>query len=741
MAWVAIDVAAVLALTTLVGLAFLPVYATWVLFLSLFGFTIAGIALALLAAIRGWSPSVTVLVAIAVWFVLGSALTMPEQSLFRVIPTPRTLFGLVSGPVTAWREMLTLDPPIGETANLLVVPGMTGLLIGMISLALSLRSTLPTLAWVPSAVGYVLAAALGASVTHWPLLVGVAFFVIVLVWTTYRREVIGTRLSETPGGMKFGRLALGAALLVATTLGGVLLGQLALGATGRETLRENVPIPIDLAKQRSPLQGFRANHAKYREQALLEVSGARAGDIVRIATLDAYDGVAFRVGTLDDDALDETTFRRVGQWIAEPEKGTEATIKVRILSYSDVWVPTIGRLRSIRFAGERPVELQEGFYYNHSSATGVVLSGVRPQDSYTMDVVLPSRPSDDEIAKAEAGELAQPNLQNVPEQARSLARLWTDGLTGAGQQALELEKRLKEGYFSHGIDDDVLSLAGHSQSRLSTLLDTPDFMVGDHEQYAATMTLMARSLGIPARIIYGYQLGDSEQILGSQAGAWPELYFDELGWVRFDPTPPEARKPERHERPQPPEVNPPVDAPPPPPKPVEAVPPDDPLQINSGEPPQEEGAINWATVGTVALITGVPLLTIVVPILLILGLKHRRLVRRRNDPDTANRVAGAWLELVDKARDLGKSPSVSATRSEQAEQFGEDFPRLAQNADAIDLAKEADWLVFAPGSPDQGVVQDYWQAVKAVRRGMRQSVSLPRWVISALSTKSFRNIK
>lgn len=69
--------------------------------------------------------------------------------------------------------------------------------------------------------------------------------------------------------------------------------------------------------------------------------------------------------------------------------------------------------------------------------------------------------------------------------------------------------------------------------------------------FASTMVLMARSEGIPARLALGYSPGKSTSAPGTVAGvdgttfdvdsrnahAWAELYFVNVGWVAFDPTP------------------------------------------------------------------------------------------------------------------------------------------------------------------------------------------------------------
>lgn len=60
------------------------------------------------------------------------------------------------------------------------------------------------------------------------------------------------------------------------------------------------------------------------------------------------------------------------------------------------------------------------------------------------------------------------------------------------------------------------------------------------EQFAATMALMARAVGVPSRVIVGFTAGTKQSdgtwsVSPHQAHAWPELYLGQ--WVRFEPTP------------------------------------------------------------------------------------------------------------------------------------------------------------------------------------------------------------
>ncbi len=63
------------------------------------------------------------------------------------------------------------------------------------------------------------------------------------------------------------------------------------------------------------------------------------------------------------------------------------------------------------------------------------------------------------------------------------------------------------------------------------------------EQFATSLAVMLRSLGVPARLVAGYGAGDYNALSGyytvraSHAHAWVEVYFPGYGWVPFDPTP------------------------------------------------------------------------------------------------------------------------------------------------------------------------------------------------------------
>jgi hypothetical protein len=62
------------------------------------------------------------------------------------------------------------------------------------------------------------------------------------------------------------------------------------------------------------------------------------------------------------------------------------------------------------------------------------------------------------------------------------------------------------------------------------------------QQFSFAMAVLARLLGIPSRIAYGFTAGqpvsgNSWLVTSHDAHAWPELYFQGAGWLRFEPTP------------------------------------------------------------------------------------------------------------------------------------------------------------------------------------------------------------
>ncbi len=80
---------------------------------------------------------------------------------------------------------------------------------------------------------------------------------------------------------------------------------------------------------------------------------------------------------------------------------------------------------------------------------------------------------------------------------------------------------------------------GHGSSAIEIFLND---RIGYCEQFAATFAAMTRTLDIPSRVAVGYTPGTLNadgwySVIGKNSHAWPEVWFDEIGWVAFEPTP------------------------------------------------------------------------------------------------------------------------------------------------------------------------------------------------------------
>lgn len=144
------------------------------------------------------------------------------------------------------------------------------------------------------------------------------------------------------------------------------------------------------------------------------------------------------------------------------------------------------------------------------------------------------RSSADVAAHTDANLALDPaSAQGIQELAQSLAPAGTDDLAAA--QAFQEYLRGPEFTYDLEIPDPP----GAPDDPILSFLETK---VGYCQQFAATMTLLARAHGIPARVVVGFLPGeavDAEErvIRASDAHAWPELYFQGVGWARFEPTP------------------------------------------------------------------------------------------------------------------------------------------------------------------------------------------------------------
>nr|WP_231747479.1 transglutaminase domain-containing protein [Auraticoccus cholistanensis] len=703
------------------------------------GGAVLGLAIGVLGAWRRL-PTWQVAVLVAAGYLLfGGALALPGTTTAG-LPGLRTLTDLVFGVVTSWRGLLTVDAPVEGIGELMVVPLITMLLAGVVGSSVALRSTRPTLAWLAPATALGVGISFGIAEAHLPVLVGVGFALVALTWTAYRRDTIRQSLLGQRRTTRWQSAVLAVGVLaVAAGVAGAS-APLVEPDGYRTVLREEVEPPLDVLDYPSPLQSFRGNIKDHEEDTLLTLSGLPEDAAVRIATLDTYDGITFNVSSEESAGRDSGLFKRMGRSVPEDTEGTAATVTVTVNGYSGVWLPTVGKVTRARFTSPRGEEVRENLFYNRVSGTGITTVGVREGDSYTLDVVVPREPTTDQIRSAEAGDAELAPAEPVPDPVADAAQRWSAGSASSGEALLAVEEELRRGFYSNGLEGDAPSPSGHSAGRIQQLLDE-DQMIGDEEQYAVAMALAARSLGVPSRVVYGYQPESSGEVAikGRDVTAWTEVQLEGLGWVILRPTPDKSQAPEPDESEREARPRPQVDNPPPPPERPDYQPPDNTPPEEPKTDEDDRSRIDWGLVGLVAAAVGIPLLLLGLPVALVLGLKARRRKARLLAATTSARVAGGWAEVVDRARDLGVTPAPTATRREVAATVVQHFPTTREGpANPHDLAWRADVSTFGPRQPSQAQVDLYWQGVDELRHSMGESVSWWRRLRAALSPASLR---
>ncbi|MFW8745697.1 transglutaminase-like domain-containing protein, partial [Mesorhizobium japonicum] len=133
-----------------------------------------------------------------------------------------------------------------------------------------------------------------------------------------------------------------------------------------------------------------------------------------------------------------------------------------------------------------------------------------------------------------------PRVQVVPDGLAVHLDGYVQGKTTPGSRLLAaIDGMRQEGYISHGLSgSEPASRSGHAADRISELF-TARQMIGDAEQYAVAGALMARQLGFPARVVFGFapsQTGDVT-VSGADVSAWIEVDTAQYGWVAIDPVP------------------------------------------------------------------------------------------------------------------------------------------------------------------------------------------------------------
>ncbi|MDG4831757.1 transglutaminaseTgpA domain-containing protein [Solwaraspora sp. WMMD1047] len=415
-----------------------------------------------------------------------------------------------------------------------------------------------------------------------------------------------------------------------------------------------------------------------------EADGAAVGGRIRLAVLPDYDGVTWRVGA---------TYRNAGRILPEPEPLPGATTRTvrQDITIADLTgrllpaIPTPSEITGSRVAYDldsgtiiRPEGLAPGLRYSVTSR----------QELPDLNLLSAANvPAGDQVARVLRIE------EGVPDPMRRLADQLAAENGAPYARAAAIEQFLAEHY---RVVADAPS--GHAYPNLGFFLFGPrngGGQRGTSEQFAAAFAVLGRLTGLPTRVVVGFRTEGSGPVRAADALAWPEVLFEGLGWVPFDPLP----RPDTVPRPVEEDFRPQPEDPPPPPE--ESTPSASPTPAATAAPvaaPPGRNAVSTPVLigggsgGLLLLLAGLALTVL----WLRRGLRHRRL--SGGPPD--QRIAGAWREVTDALRLAGHPVPGHLAATEVA-----DHARAAAaTAHAIDdLAGLVNLAAFAPGqaSPEQ----------------------------------------
>jgi hypothetical protein len=635
------------------------------------------------------------------------------------------------GTIEGWPLLIGTHPQIDASGPVLLPVVLLCLVASGLATGLAMRTESPARPLVPVVALLCAALLLSRSEPVSVLLHGLVFGVVALLWLWVRSsqaEVAGTM----PDTGRHAR-AMAAAAMVAV---GALVASVVAGASSgadRLVLRGLLPA-YDVSDLRTPLDSFR-DYTRRRpppegnvfDAELLSVRGAPAGTRLRFAALDTYDGEHWAADNDTDPERVDDRFLRMSSTIDNPASGDRAEIVVTVgAGWALPWVPTAGSLQGFDFIGAGRDAAKDDLRYDPATQTAVTTGELAPGDDYVLDTVL----ADARVSRAfEPSDALDDDLYDSAAFLDPAVLGWSVGAGSPIDAVLQVAERLRrEGRYSDGaVAGEEEYAGGQSPLRLGKefVLTTPS--VGNDEQYAATMALMANRLRVPARVVVGAVVPTGGVVRGKDVSAWVELRAADGTWQtldtdRFMGTRPPPSEPTRGQRPDRifPEETPDDHSPDQRPEPQQ--PPDQrPDQSEDSDPAAEpdQGPTVWpwlVLLLVLALPGGVP------------ALKWWRRRRRLGADRVSERYAGAWLELVDQARDLGRPVPPGLTRPAEARALDR----------GATLAAEADVKIFGVDEPDPAEAEAFWALVRDELAGLAAGYSRWQRFRAALSLASLR---
>ncbi|CAL9417400.1 transglutaminaseTgpA domain-containing protein [Streptomyces sp. enrichment culture] len=617
-----------------------------------------------------------------------------EQAIAGLVPGPRALQHFADLLQQGGDDIARYAIPApleSDGIRLMLVGGV--LVIGLLvdTLAVSFRSAAP--AGLPLLALYSVAAGLseGGADWLWFLVAAAGYLMLLLAEGRDRLSQWGRVFGGSPrspgadqgralapvrAGRRIGAFALGIALVVPLALpamdGGLLDG--ARGGVGSGTGGGGTISAVN------PLVSLRdsLNVNEDREVLTLRTDSESLSDLyLRIVSLDDFDGTTWKPSKRHITAVPDGTFPTPAGLGPDIRRTEIRTLISAADDFAQDWLPMPYPPSGVRVAGNwryEPVGMT--LVGDHGQNTRGLTYEVRSLSLQPTAQQLAAAPQASAALRREYTELPD----SLPEVVARTAREVTAGAANPYEQAVKLQEYFAvNGGFEY---DTQVDIGSGSEAIARFLKEKEGFCV----HFSFAMAAMARSLGIPARVAVGFAPG-SPQANGSvsvglrDAHAWPEVYFEGVGWTRFEPTPtrgstpaytitdrpgstvPDPALPSRDARTEPSAAPSESDTCSPQDKKLDACATESAAAapVTGGDGPKWYALLGWALAGLVVLL--IPL----APMLWRLRVRAVRLgAHGRGEADAGPHTLAVWQELMDTAWDLGILPEESQTTRKAA---------------------------------------------------------------------------
>lgn len=563
-----------LAAVGLTAVAAWPVYRSASFLLLVAAASVLAGAIAALVAWRRWNGWAAAGLLAGALLVVGVPLAVPSRA---GAPAPflQGLGELASGLLWGWKDLLTVDLPVGSYRNLLV-PALVVFLVGTASvLLLSWRTDVLAVLAVPVAIAMAgFGLLFGSTEVSAPLVIGALVLpapvetavgagvllsgVLWLSWRSRAARVQALRRASDAArvrvagdaargaGARLRRLGLGVGMVAVAAAVAVSVPAVAVPAQ-RDVLREATGPRQEISRAISPLSSYRTLFADARvDEELFRVTGDALPDRVRLAVLDDYDGAVWRTDPAGEPFVRLAAARVLGG-------GAPIDAEVTIGALDGIWMPTAGAVASVDFAGPRAAALADGFYVSSAREAAVETTPWSAGDTYRLRAAAPavSALSSATAPGGQAGvsvTAADGSELVAPASLRTWVQQHAVGTGGAALDGLVTLLRSR-GYLSHALHPPAVgaawmqqlgagytfapSASGHSLARIDAMFtallareadpvavaaDDLVAAVGDDEQFSAAVALIARELGFPARVVVGTRLTSSDPDAATCAG-------------------------------------------------------------------------------------------------------------------------------------------------------------------------------------------------------------------------------